>query len=486
MSNYEEKVKNLATKLFEINAFKFGDFKMKVGINSPVYFDLRVIVSHPEIMEEVSALMHDFITEKKLAFKHYCGVPYTALPIASILSVQAKVPMLIRRKEAKAYGTKRLIEGKYEAGDVCLIIEDVVTSGSSIMETVVDLRGEGIVVKDAIVVVDREQGGVENINNNGVKMHSLFTLSFLLKTLQEAGKITQSTVDAVSKYIAACQIRTDGSFFDKSTVIVNKLDRTKMPFADRIDLAKNDVTKTLFKIMDHKKTNLCVAADLTDADKILDLAEQVGEHICILKTHVDIINDFSENFIKKLKSISAKHNFLLMEDRKFADIGNTVSQQYNDGIFKISSWADLVTVHSIAGQSIIQGLQKGLKTTEDRGVVLLAEMSSKGNFITAKYTEDTMNLAKNTNIEFISGIVCQNEGVVTVPGLIQMTPGVKIDESNDNLGQQYNTPEMVIKERGADIGIVGRGILEAKHVESAAELYRKRLWAAYEERISKD
>lgn len=88
--------------------------------------------------------MKDFIIEKNLEFKHLCGVPYTALPLATILSVRGNYPMLIRRKEAKSYGTKKLIEGKFNAGDVCLIIEDVVVSGSSVMDTVKDLRGEGM------------------------------------------------------------------------------------------------------------------------------------------------------------------------------------------------------------------------------------------------------------------------------------------------------------------------------------------------------
>ncbi|EDV94864.1 uridine 5'-monophosphate synthase [Drosophila grimshawi] len=486
-----DQMKALALKLFEINAFKFGDFKMKVGINSPVYFDLRVIVSYPDVMKTVSELLVAHIKELQLSSKHVCGVPYTALPLATIVSVQQHTPMLVRRKEAKDYGTKKLIEGIYHAGDTCLIVEDVVTSGSSILDTVRDLKSEGIVCTDAVVVVDREQGGVANIAKHGVRMHSLFTLSFLLNTLHEEGRIERETVDAVAKYIAAVQINSDGSFVggDKPHEAANEFSRTKLTYESRANLAKSPLAKRLFNLMATKKTNLCLAADLTKADAILDMADKCGPYICLLKTHVDIVEDFTESFIVNLKALSARHNFLLLEDRKFADIGNTVALQYGKGIYKISDWADLVTAHTLPGRSIVQGLKAALDgndVAKERGVFLLAEMSANGNLIDEKYKENSNKIAtEGGDVDFVTGVVCQSTGCFAFPGLIQLTPGVKIDESVDKLGQQYNTPEHVIKERGADIGVVGRGILQAANVEKAALTYSDRLWAAYEERVAK-
>lgn len=392
--------------------------------------------------------------------------------------------MLIRRKEAKAYGTKKLIEGKFGAGETCLIIEDVVTSGSSIIETVNDLRTEGLAVKDAIVVVNREQGGVKNTEAKGVKMHSLFTLSYLLNVLLKHQKIEESTVKAVAKYISACQISPTGSFLNTAAKIVNDLSRTKMSYGARAGLAKNEVAKSLFETMNLKKSNLCLAVDLTKCEKILNLVERVGPFICLLKTHIDIIEDFSQEFVDSLKSLAQKHNFLLMEDRKFADIGNTVSLQYSSGLYKISEWADLVTVHSLPGQGILKGLKSSLSdgVSKNRGCFLLAEFSCDGNLISSQYSAQTMKMATDT--DFVAGIVAQNKEIVTSPGLIQLTPGCKIEEGVDNLGQKYNSPEFVVKEKGADIAVVGRGILNAKNPEESAQTYRDRLWAAYTERIA--
>jgi uridine monophosphate synthetase len=385
-----------------------------------------------------------------------------------------KQPMLIRRKEAKSYGTKKLIEGKFQSGENCLIIEDVVTTGSSILETTNDLRSEGLVVEDAIVVVNREQGGVANLEKRGIKMHSLFTLSYLLEVLNNEGAVDDATLQKVQAYIAKSQTKIN----EQSP----KPERISMSFGERAKHAKNEVAKNLLKIMEMKKTNLALAADQTTVEDILNLVEAVGPYICLLKTHIDVVEDFSQGFVKSLQSLAEKHNFLIMEDRKFADIGSTVSLQYSKGIYSIADWADLVTVHSLPGEGIIKGLKAALTGSEARGVFLLAEMSSEGNLISSDYKEKTMKIA-DTHGDFVAGIVAQSAELVQDPGLIQLTPGVKIEEGGDNLGQTYNTPEYVMSKKGADVAVVGRGIFNSKNPSEAAKTYRDRLWEAYTARI---
>lgn len=155
--------------------------------------------------------MRNFIKTNDLKARHICGVPYTALPIATMVSVLSDIPMLVRRKEAKSYGTKKVIEGHYKPGDTCIIVEDVITSGSSVLDTYIDLKDAGIVVRDVIVIVDREQGGARNLADHSVKVHSLFTLSSLMQTLCEAEKVPRDTVNLVANYIAQVQIDIKGN-----------------------------------------------------------------------------------------------------------------------------------------------------------------------------------------------------------------------------------------------------------------------------------
>ena len=130
-----------------------------------------------------------------------CGVPYAAVPLATLISIDSNVPMLLMRKQTKTYGTKKIIEGKFKPGDSCVIIDDVVTSGSSILETADILRREGLKVTEAFVVIDREQNGKKNIESHGILMRSLYTTTKLMTYLLKANKIAANIVKDVTDYL---------------------------------------------------------------------------------------------------------------------------------------------------------------------------------------------------------------------------------------------------------------------------------------------
>lgn len=275
-------------------------------------------------------------------------------------------------------------------------------------------------------------------------------------------------------------------------------DTCNLTYAQRAALSQNQAARSLLALMEAKKTNLCVAADVTTKQKLLELANQVGPEICLLKTHIDIITDFDWDLIEQLQALAQKHNFMIFEDRKFADIGNTVQMQYRDGIYKISSWAHIINAHSVPGPGIILGLQEVAEAaasenlssialaTEDglypgkgltSGLILLAQMSSKGTLANGEYTKQTVAMAEQF-ADFVIGFISR-EKLTDDPRMIHFTPGIQMAEFGDPLGQQYLTPEHCITNLGTDVIIVGRGIYAAGDPSRAAQDYRKAGWEVY-------
>jgi orotate phosphoribosyltransferase len=190
----------LLLKLLEIQAVKFGQFTLKSGLSSPIYIDLRLVISYPDLLKDVAEALWGKI--KGLNFDLLCGVPYTALPFATAISVLHRKPMVMRRKEAKEHGTKKLIEGAYQAGQRCLIIEDLITTGLSIFETIEPLEKEGLQVHDITVLLDREQGGRKALTDRGFSLHAVFTMTELLDHVLKTGAADLATVESVRNFIA--------------------------------------------------------------------------------------------------------------------------------------------------------------------------------------------------------------------------------------------------------------------------------------------
>lgn len=252
-------------------------------------------------------------------------------------------------------------------------------------------------------------------------------------------------------------------------------------FADRAQHAKHPLAKKLLTLMSEKETNLALSADVTKKATLLELCEKIGPQICVLKTHLDILDDFDADLPHQLQVLAEKYGFLILEDRKFADIGNTVQSQYRDGYLKIADWAELVTVHGLAGPGTLQGL-KSVGLSKGRACILLAEMSSSGNLLTESYSSAMLQMAQDHS-DFVIGLVAQKQ-LREDGDLICFTPGIGIVESKDALGQNYKDPKLAVSKEGTDVIIVGRHIYGAKDPLQQAKMYRELGWQGYLERTS--
>ena len=451
-----ESKKDFFLECYELGIIKFGRFTLKSGIESPFYVDLRPLASDPKILKHLANYLLEMLPLDN--FDLICGVPYAALPMATAMSLESYLPLIIKRKEAKSYGTKKLIEGIYKKGQNCLLVEDVITSGKSLLETIPEIENEGISVSDIVVVLDREQGGKQLLESKGYRVHTLFKISEIVELLKSEKLLAEDEVERIYDFLAGNVVKFE--------------EKKKISYETKLQNTEHSVGKKLLEIALSKKSNLIASADVTTTAELLDFAEKVGPHIVALKTHIDIVNDFDfENTIIPLKKIAEKHQFLLMEDRKFADIGNTQELQFSEGVYKISDWADFVTSQVIGGF-------ESLDVFRNVGVVAILSMSSKGTLTDEHYFEEAQKIAlSHPNV--IGGV---SQKVISSE-ILHFTPGINLETKGDGKGQQYNTPNHVFKNLHTDFIIVGRGIYKAENIEQAANLYKTEGWKAYLESL---
>lgn len=192
--------KKLVDDLTAIQALKFGEFRLKSGVLSPFYVDLRGIIAHPPILQAIALRILEVL--RSLRFDRIAGIPYAGLPIATAVSLAGNIPMVYARKEVKEHGIRRAVEGAFAPGDVIVPIDDVITDGASKFEAAAPLVEAGLTVRDFVIFLDREQGGADKLKEKGYALHSALRISAVLAYLRDGGRLAPDQFQRCLDFIA--------------------------------------------------------------------------------------------------------------------------------------------------------------------------------------------------------------------------------------------------------------------------------------------
>jgi uridine monophosphate synthetase len=189
----------LILDLARIGAVRFGTFTLKSGKTSPIYIDLRLLASHPDVLRRSARAYAGLLRD--MAYDRIAAIPYAGLPIGAAVALETGRPLIYPRKEAKSYGTRRAIEGTFEAGERAVVLDDLITTGGSKVEAIAPLKDAGLDVQDVVVLIDRQSGGHEELARQGYRLHAVLTLRQILDVLAAQGQISETQRETVLDWL---------------------------------------------------------------------------------------------------------------------------------------------------------------------------------------------------------------------------------------------------------------------------------------------
>ena len=461
---------NLILNIFNLQekCLRFDDtFKLKSGKLSPYYINLRELVNYPEILEQIAELLYKKISLSKDDNYLLCGLPYAGIPYANFISNKHKIPQIILRKESKKHGLNNLIDGKKSTvanKNKLVLVDDILSSGKSVKESVDILKEYNYEIAEVLVIVDREEGGYDELVRQGLKVRCLFKITDILNILLSKNLLGENQMNKCLNYIKK----------EKDLDILKNQENIKLE--DKLKLNDSLIYQKIINLMLTKKSNLAIALDYTNKDKILSSLDKIGKYAVIIKLHCDIIDDFDLDFVEKMLEKSNTYKFLIFEDRKFSEIGNIFHKQYTGGIYKIRNWTNIINFHLISGPKMLDMYKNTLNPNKARGGLLVAEMSTEDCLIDINYTEKNKQFADKYK-ECIFGFISQRK--IHTNNFIYMTPGIGIGKKKDSCNQTYTNPHQAIFENKTDIIIVGRNITQAEDIVEETIRYKSIGWNSY-------
>lgn len=447
-NKYIQSLKNVIfSKLIHLEIVKTGSFTLKNGTQSNIYMDMRQLINYPQLFPYLTRLLYleypqllDIISQQS---SKLIPIPLGGLPLGFHLAFERKIPLLMIRDKVKDHGTKRLIEGVISpAEDQYILIEDVITSGSSIIQALDNIsehiNTDPINPKNiqAIICICN-RGNIESLCN--IPIYSIFTLVELQEYISNYLCLSPPINTPMPTPMPTIPI----PYFQYGTAFSNKL----------------------YQLALIKRSNIILSCDFMTNKEILDCLQLVGSSIIAVKLHLDILEAASySQFIMEINQLKDAHNFLVIEDAKYADIDSIMIEKINHSQLAINKVADSFIMHAVAGLSILEGDKLGIPA------IVVGELSCSNNMITPEYTQKIVDGIRGTEsnktqtqtqiqMQMLGGVVCQSKmpSILKPFEMATMSPGINLEATHDAHNQNYKIPSLVDNKVGL-FWIVGRGI----------------------------
>ena len=472
-------------KLYSEGIFTLDDIVLKSGKKSPYYCDFRLLISKPELYQEVVEFICAYLETLSVEYQHLGSVPIGSLPFTTSVANRLNQSFVIPRGEKKNYGKKCSMEGSLNVGDTVLVLEDVITTGASVMEAVEIIKNNGGVVKDIVCIFDREEEGEPVIKGNDINFHSVFCLSDLIKVL-ESEQMTDNLHLEKLKFHNEKYKKIQVDLHIENTEEFKRNERKEKLSRNYQELVGNDFNNRLLNIIKSKQTSVCLSLDTGSWNKGRSILESCAPYICMVKLHLDLLTDWNNTATQEILDMSKTHNFLILEDSKLDDVPNIVESQVYGGLHSFGNWVDAVTVNTVNFVSTNNALYRSAKknrsdaVSKDLTCIPVGQYNTKDSMVTKDYSNDFKNrLLEEKDTRFQTRTIIQQNLYKTDNQFLRMTPGViEVDEDiifNEDRDRYRSIESAMMRDRN-HVVIIGSNIIINENVEEKCKSCATKTW----------
>lgn len=472
-------------KLYSEGIFTLDDIILKSGKKSPYYCDFRLLISKPELYQQVVEFICSYLETLSVEYHHLGSVPIGSLPFTTSVANRLNQSFVIPRGEKKTYGKKCSMEGSLNVGDTVLVLEDVITTGASVLEAVEIIKNNGGVVKDIVCIFDREEEGEPVIKGNDINFHSVFSLSDLIRVL-ESEQLTDNLHLEKLKFHNEKYKKIQVDLHIENTEEFKRNERKERLAKNYQELVGNNFNKRLLSIIKTKQTSVCLSLDTGSWNKGKSILESCAPYICMVKLHLDLLTDWNNTATQEILEMSKTHNFLILEDSKLDDVPNIVESQVYGGLHSFGNWVDAVTVNTVNFVSTNNVLYRSDKknrsdaVSKDLTCIPVGQYNTKDSMVTKDYSVNFKNkLLEEKDARFQTRTIIQQNLYKTDNQFLRMTPGViEVDEDiifNEDRDRYRSIETAMMRDRN-HVVIIGGNIIINENVVEKCKSCAARTW----------